>query len=203
MHAVIFDIDGTLVQSAEVDDALYRKSVTSVLGPVRFRPSLSDYELVTDSGILMQLLDDNTLPITPDPSPAIQSEFIAELRRHIAAHGHFEEIPGARDLIKALQAFEDRSVAIATGGWRVSALLKLESAGFSTRGIPIATSDFEPDRSRIMRFALSQLGSTFESVTYYGDGVWDRDACRKLGWEFVAVGPTLNGLSAFSTIGVC
>ena len=67
MNAVIFDIDGTLVQSAKVDDELYRQSITSVFGQVQFRPSSSDYEFVTDSGILSQLLDDNGLSDIPDP----------------------------------------------------------------------------------------------------------------------------------------
>ncbi len=202
MNAVIFDIDGTLVQSAEVDDELYRQSITSVLGHVQFRPGLSDYDFVTDSGILSQLLGDNGLSDIPDPTSAIQTHFVEALERHISANGPFVEVPGARKLLGALRNSRDHRVAIATGGWRVSAELKLESAGFDTKGIAIATSDAEYDRSRIMLSALSRLGTNFESVTYYGDGPWDRDACTTLGWQFVPVGPALNGLDSFSAIGV-
>ena len=77
-------------------------------------------------------------------------------------------------------------------------MLKLETAGFEIDGVPIATSDDHVDRAEIMSLALSRLGSTFDSVTYYGDGVWDREASAALGWQFVPVGPTLNGLSNFS-----
>ena len=65
-HAVIFDIDGTLLHSAEIDDALYRQSVRDVLGDVRLRPTLADYEYVTDSGILAQIFADNGLAVCAD-----------------------------------------------------------------------------------------------------------------------------------------
>ena len=48
-----------------------------------------------------------------------------------------------------------------------------------------------------MEIALSQLGARFESVTYYGDGPWDREACLDLGWGFVAVGPQRGGLDSY------
>ena len=61
MRAVLFDIDGTLLHSAAVDDALYREAVRVVLGDVRLRPSLHEYEFVTDTGVLRQILDDNAI----------------------------------------------------------------------------------------------------------------------------------------------
>ena len=198
MNAVLFDIDGTLIQSADVDDELYRRSVITVLGPVRFRDDLTDYDLVTDSGILAQILEDNELTKIPDPTNIIQSHFVGLLERHIARHGPFAEVPGAREIVTALRGSDSHHVAFATGGWRRSALLKLRSAGFETTGIPISTSDVDRDRTRIMLHALAQLGTDFESITYYGDGPWDRDACDALGWRFVAVGSALNGIESFS-----
>jgi len=202
MHAVIFDIDGTLLQSALVDDDLYRYSVESVVGPVHFRPSLADYDFVTDSGILSQVLEDNSLTVDPDPTPAIKACFIKALRDYIREQGPFCEVPGARSLVASLCASRNHSVAIATGGWRESAHLKLDSARFDIENIPIVTSDDEYDRSEIMLTALSKLGSDFESITYYGDGPWDEDACLALNWRFVAVGAALGGLVSYSDIGV-
>ena len=197
MDAVIFDIDGTLVQSAKVDDDLYRQSVVEVLGSVRFRNSLSDYDRVTDSGVLLQILDDNGLGHVPDPTEAIRSRFIELLEAHVSHHGPFIEVPGAREFVASLRESEYHEVAIATGGWRTSAMLKLESAGFEVGGIPIATSDDHWERTGIMRHALTQLGAEFDSVTYYGDGVWDQEASSALGWQFVPIGPALNGMVAF------
>ncbi len=198
MHAVIFDIDGTLLQSASVDDDLYKLAVRSVVGPVQFRPLLSDYDFVTDSGILSQVLEDNALPTDPDPTNSIKALFVNSLHDHIREYGPFPEIPGARDFFDSLCLSKDHAIAIATGGWRESAELKLHAAQFILDGIPIATSDAEFDRSRIMLTALSSLGTDFETITYYGDGTWDQDACLALGWNFIPVGPALGGLEAYS-----
>ena len=198
MKAVIFDIDGTLLQSARVDDRLYRQSVTEILGPVRFRSSLTDYRRVTDSGLLIEILEDNRLTDIADPTESIRSRFVELLENHIYTNGPFVEIPGARDFLEAHRRSDGHAVAIATGGWRLSALLKLESAGFDVSGMPITTADDRLDRTDIMRLALSQLGQGFESVTYYGDGVWDREATAALGWRFVPVGSALDGLDVYT-----
>jgi phosphoglycolate phosphatase-like HAD superfamily hydrolase len=201
VHAVIFDIDGTLLQSASVDDALYRASVTAVLGSVRFRPTLSDYEFVTDSGILLQVLEDNSLKLNPEQESEIKAHFVEALSSHIGENGPFKEVPGAKKMLDSFHASDVHSVAIATGGWLDTALLKLESANFDLSKFPLATSDDFFERTEIMKLALSRLGSEFHSITYYGDGPWDRDACLALGWNFVAVGAALGGIDSYIGLG--
>ncbi len=195
-HAVLFDIDGTLLHSADVDDALYREAVRQVLGEVRLRPTLHHYEAVTDSGVLGQILRDNDIP--GDPLEDVRSVFVQLLEQHVNVHGPFLEIPGASDFLRRLDASADHAVAFATGGWRESAMLKLDSAGLAWNGWALASSNDHYERTGIMEIALSQLGRAFETVSYYGDGPWDRDACKTLGWNFVAVGPQLRGLESYS-----
>lgn len=197
MHAVVFDIDGTLLRSAAADDELYRDAVLSVLGPVQLRPSFGDYEHVSDSGILAQIFTDNGIDDDGGLARAVKAHFAAAIESHISENGPFEEIPGARRAIEKLTESPDHGVAIATGGWRETALLKLRTAGFGDINVPVATSDDAQDRKDIMRIALSQLGSSFASITYYGDGHWDRVATQALGWQFVAVGPVLGGLESY------
>ncbi len=200
MHAVIFDIDGTLLQSAAVDDALYQSAVRAVIADAKIRPAISDYDYVSDSGILSQIFSDNSIDEVIEPEAAIKSHFVQLLSDHISEQGPFQEVPGARDYLKHFDDSAEHAVAIATGGWRASALLKLAAAGFGDFDLPIATSDDARDRQEIMRIALSQLGDSFSSVTYYGDGPWDRDASLQLGWNFVAVGSELGGLESYSSI---
>ena len=197
MNAVIFDIDGTLLHSAAVDDALYRKAVQTVLGDVQLRPTLHDYPFVTDTGILQEILSDNALDHEDQLLEEIRSLFVALLQDHVSAHGPFAEIPGARDFLHFLRSSSAHAVAMATGGWRQSAEFKLSSAGFDVDDIPLATADDHHERTSIMEIALASLGGVFETVTYYGDGPWDRRACEQLGWEFVAVGAELGGLENF------
>ena len=197
MHAVIFDIDGTLLRSASIDDALYRDAVRSVLGTVRLRQSLEDYEFVSDSGVLAQIFADNAVAKDQQRILAVKSRFVELLRLHIADNGPFPEIPGARRLLSRYAHSPDHAVAIATGGWRESALLKLHSSGFADYGFPVASSDDAYDRREIMRVALSRLGDGFVSVTYFGDGPWDQAAAEDLGWSFVPVGPALGGIESY------
>jgi FMN phosphatase YigB (HAD superfamily) len=203
VHAIIFDIDGTLLHSAAVDDALFREAVKVVFGRVRLRPSLHDYDFVTDTGVLSQIMTDNDIPAKRDYEDEIKAHFVDLLRGHVESNGPFIEIPGASDLLSSLRESPSHAVAIATGGWRESAELKLESAGFDYSDFPLATSNDHHERTGIMEIALSQLGARFESVTYYGDGPWDREACRTLGWKFVAVGPELGGIEHYRSVTVC
>lgn len=197
MHAVIFDLDGTLLSSSAQDEALYKEAVQQVLGEVRFRSELADYDHVTDAGILLQVLEDNAIPADAGTIADIRNEFFAMLENFIAESGPFEEIPGARAMLQRLARSESHGVAIATGGWQRSAEIKLETAGFDVGDVPLATSDDALDRIDIMRIALESIGTDCDTVTYYGDGPWDRDACQRLGWKFRPVGAVLNGLLSF------
>ena len=136
--------------------------------------------------------------LTPgDPLDEVRSLFVQLLEQHVHANGPFLEIPGASDFLRRLDASANYAVAFATGGWRESAMLKLDSAGLAWNGWPLASSNDHHERTGIMEIALSQLGRSFETITYYGDGTWDRDACLALGWNFVAVGPDLGGLESY------
>lgn len=200
MHAVVFDVDGTLVQSVEIDEILYKQSIREVIGDVEFRSRWSDYESVTDSGILLQVFRDNAIEYSPSQVRQIESIFLAALKAYIRINGPFIEIPGANMYLEKLCTSLSHRVAIATGGWKDSAVLKLSSAGFELREVPIATSSDSTDRAEIMTIAATRLGDRFESITYYGDGVWDRDACAELGWQFVPVGEALSGISSYHEV---
>ena len=102
----------------------------------------------------------------------IRRRFVRALNDHVQKEGPFQEIPGAMKYFHAYRKSTDHCVAIATGGWRESAMLKLDSAGFDVTDVPLATSDDSACRSEIMQIAVNALGSEFESITYYGDALW-------------------------------
>lgn len=197
MKAIIFDIDGTLIESMAVDTELYFAAIREVLGTVSIR-ELGDYPHVTDSGILAQILDDNGYTAASEVAVSVKEVFLRGMQRHIESVGSFPTIEGANEFFERARSAVNGRVAIATGGWRESALLKLESAGFDVQGVPIATGDDSPSRVEIMRTALDRLEGDTGSVTYFGDAEWDRRACAALGWEFVAVGPGLGGIESYA-----
>jgi len=199
MKAIIFDIDGTLIESMSVDTELYFDSIMKVIGPVTIR-ELSEYDHVTDTGILAQILKDNGHSVNSAVIASVKAVFLKGLKRHIENEGSFSIIDGAIQFVENTRKSDHARVAIATGGWRESALLKLESAGFNIDGIPLVTCDDSSSRVEIMRSALKMAGDDISSVTYFGDAEWDQRACRDLGWDFIAVGPGLGGIESYNNV---
>jgi phosphoglycolate phosphatase-like HAD superfamily hydrolase len=190
----VFDIDGTLTQSTELDDRCFVCAMREVFGISGFSTDWLQYRYSTDSGILGELLETHR-GWTPDA--AEQERF----RRHF--HGLLQaevrqcpqtivEVPGAARMIARLQE-QGWQVAVATGTWRCSAEWKLRLAGIDAQRLPMATADDAPDRAEIIRQAVDRAISTngqtaVDRVVYVGDGVWDYRSARQLGIGFVGVG---------------
>ena len=168
-----------------------------MLGHVQFRSGLHEYDIVTDAGILLQVFADNGVEPNPAIIDAVKSEFIRLIDEFVRERGPFRATPGAKAMLQRINRSSSHGLAIATGGWRRSAEIKLATAGFDPAELTLATSDDALTRTDIMRMALDTLGARASTVTYYGDGEWDRQACDELGWQFVPVGPVLNGILSF------
>lgn len=194
MHAVIFDVDGTLLQSAADDESIYCDAVTEVLGPVQFRDNFFDYRHVTDSGIFRQVLKDNHVDYRPGLETSVRAVFLDMIQQHVKRNGPFQAVPGARKLLQRLERSPEHSVAIATGGWCAVAEFKLRASELNVETVPIATSDDSHVRIEIMKIARSRLLGNFDDVTYVGDAPWDQAASQALGWDFVGVGPSIDGI---------
>ena len=56
MDAVIFDIDGTLLHSVDIDEMLLTRAIRSAIDDASIRPAYGDYEHMSDAGILWQVM---------------------------------------------------------------------------------------------------------------------------------------------------
>jgi len=187
MNAVIFDIDGTLIESMDFDTALYIKAVKNILGALIIHYDWNYYRKVTDSGILSEILKENGYD---DPVPnisAVRSEFGKLMTEYLHGH-HVEALPGAVHLLQRMKSDSGFAVGIATGGWGHTARLKLAAAGLDIHGIPLCSSDDSYEREGIMEKCLSMMGSGFDAIYYVGDAEWDIAATHRLGWEFIGIG---------------
>jgi len=200
VHLVMFDIDGTLVDSTEFDGRIYAEAIHEVLGIVVDR-HWSTYPHVTDGGLLEELLRRHGIA---DPAgtrqTAVEQRFVAMIRDYVLGDpASVREIAGATALLRMLRDRADCRVAIATGGWRETALLKLHAAGFDLDGIALATSSDAHPRVEIMRIAERRAlgGVEPRRRTYFGDGPWDQRACSDLGWDFVAIGGAVRHQPGF------
>ena len=146
---------------------------------------------------MQEILSDNQIAYSEEIHEKVKSRFVALVKTHIDLNGSFLAVLGAQDFVNRIKNSPRHVCAYATGGWAAAAEAKLRSAGFDTENVPLFSADIAIKRTDIMLAALNALGGNFKRVTYYGDGHWDQEACRILGWEFRPVGAKLSGLLHF------
>jgi beta-phosphoglucomutase-like phosphatase (HAD superfamily) len=127
---VIFDIDGTLLDSTETDNRVYAAALQSVLGELTLRAHWHDYEHVTDEGILRAVCLDNGLDFDTCREQ-VRAKFGELMVAHLADTRACPPIPGAQALFEQLRDSHRFQIGIATGGWGHTARLKT-----SARGLP-------------------------------------------------------------------
>ena len=194
MLNVIFDVDGTLVDSDALDGELFLQAVSDVLGTVTFRDNWVDYPHVSDAGILADILQDNGFSPGTGLEQQVRDRF-GSLITSALTQAPCQALPGATEVTAQLATRPETALGVATGGWGHTARAKLVSAGFQTMAWTIASSDDHQERTSIMRSCLARLPERGERTVYFGDGLWDLRACEELGWAFVGVGPQLNSIA--------
>jgi phosphoglycolate phosphatase-like HAD superfamily hydrolase len=195
MQLAIFDIDGTLTRTTQLDGDCFLRAVTDELGELPISTNWRDYTHITDSGMTQQIFRDHLGRAPRDEELArVQQRFVDLLEESLAPHVQSSlQVPGAAE---ALAQLHDAgwAVAIATGSWRACALLKLERAGIEIDGVPTAFADDAVARTEIVATAWSRSQAAyarahFARVVSIGDGVWDVRTARALNLPFVGVRP--------------
>ncbi|KTD62162.1 HAD family hydrolase [Legionella spiritensis] len=193
MKLIIFDIDGTLTYTNEVDSVCFAQAISEHLGINNLNTNWHEYKYSTDSGILSEIYQKhiNDAPSQSDIT-IIQNRFIYLLNNEFKKNHPCSPIKGAKELIDIIRTEKSYALAIATGGWSVSAQLKLDSAKINHSNIPKSYSDKHFERTDIILHAIEQSKSkhqeNFSSITYVGDRQWDYIAAQQLGLNFIGVG---------------
>ncbi len=191
MHLLVFDLDGTLVESDEFDGVLYCKAVRDVLD-IEVDDDWSGYRHVTDSGILDEILDRHVGEMDRSVAHAsVKKAFVGLVRDHLTDRaGRLPEIPGAGAFVKRLIALPEVCVAVATGGWRETAAMKLRAIGLHPEMLHLSSASDAVRRIEIMQIAerRAMAGKPADRRFYFGNQPWDRESSRRLGWGFVAIG---------------
>jgi phosphoglycolate phosphatase-like HAD superfamily hydrolase len=182
---VIFDVDGTLIESVAIDAELYDQAFFDTFGVRLPTTDWTKYANATDSGIAAQAIAQLRLP--SDALPELRRRFVDLL----ASVESISPVPGAREVIGELSS-RGIDVGIATGGWGDAASAKLRAARVDVHAVPLVGSEVSPRRCDIVRAAIERVGGEGD-VVYVGDGAWDIAASRELGIGFVGVDSVCDG----------
>lgn len=188
VDAVLFDMDGTLVDSTAVVDAVWAEFAE------RFRLALPEV-LAHAHG---QRTPDTVRRFLPGGDVARVARVAAELQAtEVARVEGIVEIPGARRLLDAL---DGARVAVVTSASRELAVVRLVAAGLPVPGVLVCAEDVtagKPDPAGYLR-AAGLLGVAAERCAVFEDAEAGIRAGIGSGARTVVVGahrsPTTEGL---------
>jgi phosphoglycolate phosphatase-like HAD superfamily hydrolase len=190
----VFDLDGTLLQSNHLDDALYPRAVLAAHGIEGVSHDWTIYRSSTDFGITREILETHW---RRDPSAAeigrVRDEFVALLRAAMRNDPlACTPFAGLAEFLEAMRS--EWAVAIATGTFAESCAAKIAASRLDALdALPRATSSDVEERPDIIRVAIERAQAHhgvdgFRRTLYVGDGIWDLRAARDLGLPFLGVG---------------
>ncbi|HEX8500042.1 MAG TPA: HAD family hydrolase [Pyrinomonadaceae bacterium] len=195
MRLAIFDIDGTLTETNDVDSVCFVQAMADAHAVVGMNTNWGEYAHTTDSFITREVLR-GRYGRAPDAGEltSFQSRFVGLLEDYRSKDATlFAEIGGAAEALARLGREPGWAWAVASGCWRGSGELKLRAAGLETGGAPAAFAEDGLSREEILLAAVARAREfygceNFERVVSLGDGLWDVRAAQNLGFAFVGVG---------------
>jgi len=199
MILLVFDIDGTLTNTTDVDNLCFTQTYQNLYKADWKNFNWKGIQHVSDSGLANAYFEYrfNRLPISEEIEK-IQLMFMEILsKQFVKKPSRFREIPGAGQLIREFSSHSNYHVAFATGCWKKSAIFKLNAANIPFNNIPLGHADFHYDRALITKEAIKlaqvKFGTDWEHIVYVGDGIWDAQTTDLLKIPLIGVDFYQNG----------
>lgn len=190
---VIFDIDGTLTHCHDADFELFFSTIRDVLKLPEISQDLSGYVDITDAGIVHEIVAKHFgRSATQAELERLEDEFASRLACAAGHSIHSQEMKGAKPFVEHLESL-GIDIGIATGNWRKSTAIKLGAIGLDRLATKAGTSTDARARKEILHLAAQKHSASVSRPKWYiGDGVWDVECSRSLGFNFIGIGPKLK-----------
>lgn len=199
MKLILFDIDGTLTRTNDVDQRCFSEALEDVMGLQELKWEDMDFLQVTDPGCLREAFKQQLeRSPTAEEVERIKEVFISNLEAETAEVEQFREVPGAKAIIDELRDHPDYKIAFSTGCWLHSAELKLNMVNIDYNGIPFGNADLAATRDKIALEAIRLTEKEypnllFEETIYVGDGLWDLKTSALLDLSFIGIDVRSSG----------
>lgn len=198
MHALLFDIDGTLIHAGGAGRAALLAALAAEFAIAE--PRL-DVEIAgrTDRSIASEALVQNGLAA----DEAIFARYLASYLRHLPeslASRSGRVLPGVDDLLAALAVRDDVVLGVLTGNFERAAAMKLAHFGLEAYFRLGGYGDLHFDRDDVAREAHRAVGlhcgdeRTRTQIWVIGDTPLDVRCARAIGAQVAAVATGMHGL---------
>ncbi|QDT15432.1 HAD family hydrolase [Alienimonas californiensis] len=186
MHALLFDIDGTLLLAGSGGPAM------AAAARAAFGSVLEEYDVSfhgrTDTAIAGEYHAAHEAEHTPESHRVFQEAYLAALPG-VLAGGDGRVLPGVPALLEALSAREDVLLGLLTGNFARGAATKLSHFNLD-RYFDLSVGgygDHSPDRNDVARAAVEVLPPGMDEVWVIGDTPADVTCGKSVGAKTFAV----------------
>ena len=207
MYAVLFDIDGTLVQTGGAGQLAFAETFAAEFGVAEISAAVG-FAGRSDRAIAMELLEVHGLPTTDGNWRRFRTAYLSRLSDALRRK-QGRVLPGVGELLDALDAEPNSAVGLLTGNVHEGARKKLDYYGLGRRFAFGGYGDDTNDRAEIAAIALAEANrhaasrpgppTLLSGAMVIGDTIYDIRCARAINALAVAVptgGSTRDELAA-------
>jgi len=203
-RAVIFDIDGPLLDLTAAEEALFFAPMRQRYGNVTATTDWNSYRIRNDVEIYREALENHL----KRPPSALEIQQICEGYISGMRKGHDDgtldvvSVPGAQRLLQRLSAIKNLALGVATANLTAAAELRLRKVDmWDAISAHVGAAEAGGPKSSILASVLRNLRLPPEHIVFLGDNLNDLRAAEVNGVHFIGFDVTAKKRNALANAG--